>query len=118
MNVFAPDTLFRLGSFQHAELFSGSSQAWEALARLPEYLRRVLRPGINGDVADGAHIGHASAGKTAILLDRAKAPHFANVDGSCWLRHRWMPGLGKTGWPPNSKPLLGRPLSRLGHPRR
>jgi hypothetical protein len=34
MNVFAPDALFRLGSFQHAELFSGSSQAREARTRL------------------------------------------------------------------------------------
>jgi hypothetical protein len=37
MNVFAPDELFRLGSFQHAELFSGSSQAWEALPQRPAY---------------------------------------------------------------------------------
>ena len=44
MNVFAPDELFQLSSFQHAELFSGSGPAWEALARLPEYLRSVLRP--------------------------------------------------------------------------
>jgi hypothetical protein len=56
MNVFAPDELFRLDSFQHAELFSGSSQAAEALALRPEYRRTVLCPGIRGDVAEGAHI--------------------------------------------------------------
>lgn len=130
MNVFAPDELFQLSSFQHAELFSGSGPAWEALARLPEYLRSVLRPGIRGEVEGGAHItgdveiadgarveagayirgpaligpgtevrhgaylrgnvltgdgcviGHASECKTAILLDRAKAPHFAYVGDS------------------------------------
>lgn len=130
MNVFAPDALFDLGSYQHGELFSGCASAWEALDRLPEYLRSVLRPGIRGEVEDGAHIvgdveiadgarveagayirgpaligpgsevrhgayvrgnvltgtdcviGHASECKAAILLDRAKAPHFAYVGDS------------------------------------
>lgn len=130
MNVFAPAELFRLGSFEHRELFAGCSAAWEPLQRLPEYLRSVLRPGIRGEVEDGAHItgdveiadgarveagayirgpaligpgtevrhgaylrgnvltgadciiGHASECKTAILLDRAKAPHFAYVGDS------------------------------------
>jgi len=32
MNVFAPGELSRLGTVQHAELFSGSTQVGEALA--------------------------------------------------------------------------------------
>lgn len=130
MNAFAPLELWELGSYQHGELFSGCASAWEALQRLPEYLRSVLRPGVRGHVEDGAHItgdveiadgarveagayirgpaligpgtqvrhgaclrgnvltgadcviGHASECKTAILLDRAKAPHFAYVGDS------------------------------------
>jgi NDP-sugar pyrophosphorylase family protein len=130
MNVFAPDELFELGSYQHGELFSGCAHAWEALERLPEYLRSVLRPGIRGEVEPGAYltgdveiadgarveagayirgpaligpgtevrhgaylrgyvltgtscvIGHDSECKMAILLDRAKAPHFAYVGDS------------------------------------
>jgi carbonic anhydrase/acetyltransferase-like protein (isoleucine patch superfamily) len=56
MNVFAPENLFELDSGQHGELFSGCAHAWEALGRLPDYLRSVLRPGIRGQVEDGAHI--------------------------------------------------------------
>ena len=54
MDVFAPEELFQLGSFQHGEVFSGCARAWEALQRLPEYLLAVLRPGIRGEVEDGA----------------------------------------------------------------
>ena len=51
-----PEELFELGRYQHRDLFSGCASAWEALARLPEYLRSVLRPGIRGEVERGAHI--------------------------------------------------------------
>lgn len=56
MNVFAPDGVFRLSSFQHTELFSGSSQVWEALTRWPQYRPTVLRPGSRGEAGEGAHI--------------------------------------------------------------
>jgi UDP-N-acetylglucosamine diphosphorylase / glucose-1-phosphate thymidylyltransferase / UDP-N-acetylgalactosamine diphosphorylase / glucosamine-1-phosphate N-acetyltransferase / galactosamine-1-phosphate N-acetyltransferase len=55
-DVFAPGHLFELGSCPHRELFSGCVGAWEALEHLPAYLRSVLRPGIRGEVEDGAHI--------------------------------------------------------------
>jgi NDP-sugar pyrophosphorylase family protein len=130
MNPFAPEALFELDSYQHAELFSGCANAWEALGGLPGYLRSVLRPGIRGEVEQGAHIagdveiaegarveagayirgpaligpgcevrhgayirgnaligtgcviGHASECKNVILLDGAKAPHFAYAGDS------------------------------------
>ena len=128
--MFAPEDLFDLSSYQHGELFSGCASAWEALAGIPAYLASVLRPGVRGEVEEGAHIagdveiaegalveagayirgpaligpgtevrhgayirgnvltgtgcviGHASECKSAILLDRAKAPHFAYVGDS------------------------------------
>lgn len=55
-DVFAPEHLFELDSCPHRELFWGCAGAWQALERLPEYLRSVLRPGIRGEVEDGAHI--------------------------------------------------------------
>jgi NDP-sugar pyrophosphorylase family protein len=130
MDALVPEELFELGSFQHASLFAGCANVWEALERLPDYLRSVLRPGIRGEVEDGAYlygdveiaegarveagayirgpaligpgtevrhgayvrgnvltgtdcvIGHASEGKSAILLDGAKAAHFAYVGDS------------------------------------
>ena len=50
MNVFAPAELVRLRAFQHAELFSGSTQEWEALAlicvamRAPEPAASLATP--------------------------------------------------------------------------
>ena len=126
----SPAALFDLAGWQHRDLSVGCTHAWEALARLPEYLRAVLRPGIRGEVEPGAYlcgdveiaegarveagayirdpaligpgtevrhgayirgnvltgnecvIGHASECKSAIFLDRAKAPHFAYVGDS------------------------------------
>lgn len=126
----SPAALFDLAGWRHRELFAGCTFAWEALARLPEYLQSALRPGVRGEVEDGAHlvgdvevaegarveagayirgpaligpgtevrhgayirgnvltgsecvVGHASECKSAVFLDRAKAPHFAYVGDS------------------------------------
>jgi UDP-N-acetylglucosamine diphosphorylase / glucose-1-phosphate thymidylyltransferase / UDP-N-acetylgalactosamine diphosphorylase / glucosamine-1-phosphate N-acetyltransferase / galactosamine-1-phosphate N-acetyltransferase len=128
--IVSPAALFDLAGWQHRELFAGCTLAWQALARLPQYLQSVLRPGIRGDVEQGAYVGddvevaegarveagayirgpaligpgtevrhgayirgnvltgadcvvgHASECKSAVLLDRAKAPHFAYVGDS------------------------------------
>jgi NDP-sugar pyrophosphorylase family protein len=72
MNVFAPDGLFRLGSFQHAELFSGSSLHGKRCRSG----RAIVLTG------SGCVIGQPSECKTAILLDWAKTPHFGYVGDS------------------------------------
>lgn len=52
----APEDFFQLDGFAHRELFEGITYAWEALARLDEYLERHLRPGVHGKVHPGAWI--------------------------------------------------------------
>lgn len=56
LRPFAPDELFAVGSWCHRDLFAGCATAWQALARLPEYIDSVLRPGIRGEVEPGAYI--------------------------------------------------------------
>lgn len=56
MNPFAPEELFTLDRYEHRQLFSGVTNAWEALTRLNAYLKERLRPGIRGEVEPGAHI--------------------------------------------------------------
>lgn len=57
--VCPPAELFDLAGWPHRELFQGCANAWEALTRLPDYLRSVLRPGIRGEVEPGAVISGA-----------------------------------------------------------
>jgi NDP-sugar pyrophosphorylase family protein len=127
----SPKALFDLDGLEFADLFDGLEFAWEALRRLPEWLKAHGRSEIRGEVAAGAFvakngvyvaegavieptayvagptvlgpgtvvrhgayvrgnvlcgracvIGHTSEAKGAILLDGAKAPHFAYVGDS------------------------------------
>jgi NDP-sugar pyrophosphorylase family protein len=127
----SPRAFFALDGLDFADLFDGLDHVWEALTRLPEWLKAHGRSEIRGTVAPGAFvaptgvyvaegavveptayvagptilgpgtvvrhgayvrgnvlcgrkcvIGHASEAKSAILLDGAKAPHFAYVGDS------------------------------------
>src|SRR5579871_5145160 len=56
MNPFAPEELFELEDGVFRELFSGTRNAWEALARLPAFLKERIRPGVRGHVEEGAYV--------------------------------------------------------------
>ena len=56
LTTVSPAALFDLAGRRHHELFGGCTFAWEALARLPEYLQSALRLGVRGAVEDGAHL--------------------------------------------------------------
>jgi NDP-sugar pyrophosphorylase family protein len=88
MNPFAPAALFDLDSCRHAELFSGCANAWEALDRLPGYLRSVLRPGIRGEVEQGAHItGDVEIAEGATVEAGAYIRGPALIGPGCEVRH-------------------------------
>jgi len=127
----SPRALFDLAGIDFADLFDDLEFAWEALRRLPDWLKAHVRSEIRGEVAPGAFvaaegvfiaegavveptayvtgptilgpgtvvrhgayvrgnvlcgrkcvIGHTTEVKGAILLDGAKAPHFAYVGDS------------------------------------
>jgi len=127
----SPRALFDLAGIDFADLFDDLEFAWEALRRLPDWLKAHVRSEIRCEVAEGAFvaregvfvaegavveptafvtgptilgpgtlvrhgayvrgnvlcgrkcvIGHTTEVKGAILLDGAKAPHFAYVGDS------------------------------------
>jgi UDP-N-acetylglucosamine diphosphorylase / glucose-1-phosphate thymidylyltransferase / UDP-N-acetylgalactosamine diphosphorylase / glucosamine-1-phosphate N-acetyltransferase / galactosamine-1-phosphate N-acetyltransferase len=54
---FAPERFFDFKTFAHKALFDRVKNVWEALGeRLKDYIRNVLKPGIHGNVMDGAFI--------------------------------------------------------------
>ena len=59
VSVCPPADLFDVTESPHRELFAGCLNAWDVLARLPQYLASVMRPGIRGEVEPGAFISGA-----------------------------------------------------------
>lgn len=54
---YPPTEFFALDGFAHAELLAGLENSWEALGpRLVEYLKDTMRPGIRGEVHEGAYL--------------------------------------------------------------
>ena len=56
MNPFSPENFFDLEGSLAAGLFQDLEYVWEGVAALPEYLEKILRPEILGEVEEGAWI--------------------------------------------------------------
>lgn len=54
--MLKPSDFFDLSKTKHAAIYEGCEFVWEALARLPDYIKEILKPGIEGTVMDGAHL--------------------------------------------------------------
>ncbi|MBN1593352.1 MAG: glucose-1-phosphate thymidylyltransferase [Candidatus Coatesbacteria bacterium] len=48
--MFSPPDLFSLTDFEHNGIFDGLKYAWEALPRIEDYIKSVIRPGIHGEI--------------------------------------------------------------------
>jgi len=55
--MFKPNDLFDLSQTEHAAVFDGCDQAWEALKRIKTYLKANLRPGLHNRCEGKAYIG-------------------------------------------------------------
>jgi len=55
--MFKPSDLFDLAQTEHAALFDGCEQAWQALARIRDYLKQHVRPGLHNRCEGRAFIG-------------------------------------------------------------
>ncbi|MCS7265408.1 MAG: hypothetical protein NZ805_11305 [Armatimonadetes bacterium] len=51
-----PEHYFDLSEFDHRELFEGVKFVWEAIPRIGEYLRSIIKPEIRGEVMEGAFV--------------------------------------------------------------
>jgi len=53
MNDFSPDVLFDLSLFEHAAIFKGCEQAWEALPKIGTYLQTFHLGKIESEIPEG-----------------------------------------------------------------
>ena len=54
--MLKPSDFFDLSKTRHAAIYEGCEFVWEALKRLPDFIKEVLKPGIEGKVMAGAHL--------------------------------------------------------------
>jgi len=55
--MFKPVDLFDLSQSDHAAIFDGCEHAWEALARIGDYLNANLKPGLFNQCKGVAWVG-------------------------------------------------------------
>lgn len=86
--MLKPSDLFDLTQTEHGELFAGCEFAWEALKRLPDYLRSHLQPGLrnrcNGVawIGDDVFIGEGTVVEDGVMI---KGPTI--IGRNCEIRH-------------------------------
>lgn len=86
--MFKPADLFDLTQTQHASLFDGCEQAWDALKRLKEYLAANLRPGLRNRCEGVAFIGaEVFIGEGTVVEDGAMIKGPAIIGRNCQIRH-------------------------------
>ena len=54
MNPFSPAAFFDISEGPEADFFKDITHVWEAVAALPSYIDRIIRPEILGEVEEGA----------------------------------------------------------------
>jgi NDP-sugar pyrophosphorylase family protein len=83
----APD-LFDLAQSEHARIFEGCQYAWEALAKIKDYLKANLRPGLRNRCEGVAYVGEqVFIGEGTIVEDGAMIKGPAIIGSNCEIRH-------------------------------
>jgi NDP-sugar pyrophosphorylase family protein len=54
VNYFSPETFFNIDDERVSELFKDVTHVWEAVAALPAYIERIIKPEVLGEVEEGA----------------------------------------------------------------
>jgi NDP-sugar pyrophosphorylase family protein len=86
--MFKPADLFDLSQTQHASVFDGCENAWEALKRLKEYLKENLRPKLLNRCEGNAWVGEqVFIGEGTIVEDGAMIKGPAIIGRNCQIRH-------------------------------
>lgn len=86
--MFAPADLFALDQTEHAALFDGCTVAWEALARIPDYVRARARADLRNRCVGVAWIGEqVSIGEGTVVEDGAMIKGPAIIGRNCKIRH-------------------------------
>lgn len=84
---FAPEEFFDLDGFAHRAVFDGCTRVWDVLARIARYLRANVRPVVEGEVEEGAHLrGEVQIGPGTIVRSGAYVCGPAIIGANCELR--------------------------------
>jgi NDP-sugar pyrophosphorylase family protein len=86
--MFKPADLFDLSQTEHAALFDGCEQAWDALKKLQDYLQAHLRPGLHNRCEGVAYVGErVFIGEGTVVEDGAMIKGPAIIGCNCQIRH-------------------------------
>ena len=86
--MFKPTDLFDLSQTEHATIFDGCTHAWEALARIKDYLKTHLKPGLHNRCDGDAWIGElVFIGEGTVVEDGAMIKGPAIIGRNCQIRH-------------------------------
>lgn len=90
MSEFAPHSFFDLSRYEHAALFEGTENVWEALLHLSSYLQKRKLGKIEGEVSPAAHLFNASQiniGKGTVVEPGAFIQGPCIIGKDCQIRH-------------------------------
>jgi len=86
--MFSAAELFDLDQTEHAALFEGCTHAWEVLARLQDYLKGRIRPGLRNRCDGVAWIGEQVViGEGTVVEDGVMIKGPAIIGRGCQIRH-------------------------------
>ena len=86
--MFKPADLFDLSQTGHAAIFDGCTHAWEALARIKDYLKTHLKPGLHNRCEGEVWIGEpVFIGEGTVVEDGAMIKGPAIIGRNCQIRH-------------------------------
>jgi NDP-sugar pyrophosphorylase family protein len=86
--MFRPADLFDLSQTEHAAIFEGCENAWEALTKLRKYIEVELRPGLRNQCEGVAFIGpQVFIGEGTVVEDGAMIKGPAIIGRNCQIRH-------------------------------
>jgi NDP-sugar pyrophosphorylase family protein len=86
--MFKPADLFDLAQTEHVVIFDGCDYAWEALARIKEYLKAHLKPELRNRCDGSAYVGdQVFIGEGTVVEDGAMIKGPAIIGKNCQIRH-------------------------------
>ncbi len=87
-SMFRPSDLFDLTQTEHAALFEGCENAWDALKKIKDYIAKNLRPGLRNKCVGGAWIGeNVFIGDGTTVEDGVMIKGPAIIGRNCQIRH-------------------------------
>ena len=86
--MLKPEYYFDLDKFKHADIFTGLDYVWDVLKRIEWYLRDNLKPGLEGEIMDGALVGEdVYIGKGTVVEPGAMIKGPTIIGDDCEIRH-------------------------------